>query len=51
MTVGVGDQVDTGIAALRDSLAGIGWTPAEAAGPDDVAAGPGNEAEGEREYE
>ena len=44
MTVGVAEQVDTAIAALRDALASIGWTPADAAVPD-------NEKEGAREYE
>lgn len=44
MTVGVADQVSVGIAALRDSLAAIHWTPADGATPD-------NEAEGTRDYE
>ncbi|MGI4853200.1 MAG: pyridoxal phosphate-dependent aminotransferase [Janthinobacterium lividum] len=34
ITVGVEDQVDTGIAALRDSLAAMGWTPAEVNKPE-----------------
>ncbi len=34
ITVGVEDQVDTGIAALRDSLAAMGWTPAEVSKPE-----------------
>ena len=34
ITVGVEDQVDTGIAALRDSLAAMGWTPAEVTKPE-----------------
>lgn len=44
ITVGVEEQIDTAIAALRDSLANIGWVPADAAVPD-------NENEGAREYE
>ncbi len=34
ITVGVEDQVDTGIAALRDSLAAMGWTLAEVSKPE-----------------
>ena len=34
ITVGVEDQVSTGIAALRDSLAALNWTPAEVMTPD-----------------
>lgn len=34
ITVGVEDQVDTGIAALRDSLAALNWTPAEVMKPE-----------------
>ena len=34
ITVGVEDQVDTGIAALRDSLAALNWTPAEVIKPE-----------------
>ncbi len=34
ITIGVEDQIDTAIAALRDSLASIGWTPAEVDAPD-----------------
>ena len=44
ITVGVEDQIDTAIAALRDALASIGWVPADAAVPD-------NENRGAREYE
>ncbi len=44
ITVGVEDQIDTGIAALRDSLAGIGWTPAEVNAPE-------VQPKKEREYE
>ncbi len=35
ITVGVEDQVDTGIAALRDSLATMGWAPAEVDRPEE----------------
>ncbi len=34
ITVGVEDQVDTGVAALRNSLAAVGWTPVEAQRPE-----------------
>ncbi len=34
MTVGIEDQVGTGIAALRDSLAALHWTPAEVIKPE-----------------
>ncbi len=34
ITVGIADQVDTGIAALRDSLAAMRWTPTEAQRPE-----------------
>ena len=34
ITVGVEDQVDTGIAALRDALAALNWTPAEVMKPE-----------------
>ena len=44
ITVGVAEQIDTAIAALRDSFASIQWTPADAAIPD-------NENEGARDYE
>ena len=47
MTVGVDDQVDTGIAALRDTLAEMQWTPAEARPIGSAEA----RTEGEREYE
>ncbi len=54
MTVGIHDQVSTGIAALRDSLASIGWTPADLATPGDptpAAAILKQTTEGAREYE
>ena len=35
ITVGVEDQVDRGFAALRDSLAAMGWAPAEADRPEE----------------
>jgi histidinol-phosphate aminotransferase len=44
ITMGVEEQMTRGIAALRESLAEIGWTPAES-----VSAG--GRAEGVREYE
>ncbi|MFN2976670.1 pyridoxal phosphate-dependent aminotransferase [Terriglobus aquaticus] len=44
ITIGVEDQIDTAIAVLRESLAAIGWTPAEVDAPE---AGPKEE----REYE
>lgn len=44
ITIGVEDQIDTAIAVVRDSLAAIGWTPAEVDAPE---AGPKEE----REYE
>lgn len=44
ITVGIGDQIDTAIAALRDSFASIQWTPADAATPD-------THNEGARDYE
>jgi histidinol-phosphate aminotransferase len=44
ITIGVEEQMTRGIAALRESLAEIGWTPAES-----VSAK--GRAEGEREYE
>ncbi len=44
ITVGIADQIDTAIAALRDSFASIQWTPADGATPDP-------ELEGAREYE
>ncbi len=47
ITVGVEDQVDTGIAAMRDTLAEMQWTPAEATPVGSTPAG----SEGEREYE
>ncbi len=47
ITVGVEDQIDTGIAALRDSLAAIGWTPAEVNAPEN----PEDEPKEVREYE
>ena len=47
MTVGVDDQVDTGIAALRDTLAEMQWSPAEAKPVGATQSG----SEGEREYE
>ncbi len=34
ITIGVEDQTTTGIAALRDTLAAMNWTPAEAARPE-----------------
>ena len=34
ITVGVEDQVDIGIAALRDALAALNWTPAEVMKPE-----------------
>ncbi len=44
ITVGVEDQIDTAIAVLRESLAAIGWTPAEVDRPDPAP-------KEEREYE
>jgi len=44
ITIGVEDQVSRGIAALRESLKAIGWTPAESV----FAQG---KSEGERDYE
>jgi histidinol-phosphate aminotransferase len=44
ITIGVEEQMTRGIAALRASLAEIGWTPAES-----VSAK--GRSEGEREYE
>lgn len=34
ITIGLEDQITTGIAALRDTLAGMGWTPAEVNKPE-----------------
>jgi len=34
ITIGLEDQITTGIAALRDTLAGMGWTPAEVTKPE-----------------
>lgn len=34
ITIGVEDQIDTAIAVLRESLAAIGWTPAEVNAPE-----------------
>ena len=34
ITIGVEDQIETGIAALRESLEAIGWTPDEITAPD-----------------
>ena len=34
ITIGVEDQIDTAIAVLRESLAAIGWTPAEVDAPE-----------------
>jgi histidinol-phosphate aminotransferase len=45
ITVGIADHVERGLAALKESLAEIGWTPAEA-----IAAN-GRTAEGERDFE
>lgn len=44
ITIGVEDQVERGINALRETLNEIGWTPADAQRPD-------TEKEEEREYE
>jgi len=45
ITVGIEEHVTRGLAALRESLAEIGWTPAEA------VPARGRTAEGEREFE
>ena len=45
ITMGVEEQMTRGIAALRESLAEIGWTPAEGVSAE------GKAAEGVREYE
>lgn len=45
ITVGIEEHVTRGLAALKESLAEIGWTPAEA-----IAAN-GRTAEGERDFE
>jgi len=45
ITIGVEEQVTRGIAALRQSLADIGWTQAES------VLAQGRTAEGERDYE
>ena len=45
ITIGVEEQVTRGIAALRQSLMDIGWTPAES------VLAQGRTAEGERDYE
>lgn len=34
ISIGLEDQITTGIAALRDTLAGMGWTPAEVNKPE-----------------
>ncbi len=49
ITVGVAEQIDTAIAALRDSFGSIGWTPADAAVPETAILE--KQAEGDREYE
>ena len=46
ITVGVSDHVERGLAALRESLAELGWTPQEA-----VGAGTVEHSEAEREFE
>jgi len=45
ITIGIEDHVTRGIAALRESLAEIGWTPAES------VLAHGKAAKGERDYE
>jgi len=45
ITIGVAEQVERGIAALRESLKAIGWTPAES------GFAQGGTATGERDYE
>jgi len=45
ITMGVEEQMTRGIAALRESLAEIGWTPRESVSAE------GKSAEGVREYE
>ena len=45
ITIGVDEHVTRGLAALKESLAEIGWTPSES------MAAPGGAAEGERDYE
>jgi histidinol-phosphate aminotransferase len=45
ITVGVDEHVTRGLAALKESLAEIGWSPSES------MAAPGGAAEGERDYE
>lgn len=46
ITVGVADHVELGLAALRDSLAEIGWSPQEARG-----SGETKHSDAEREFE
>ena len=45
ITVGIADHVERGLAAMKESLAEIGWTPSEA------EPAHGRTAEGEREFE
>jgi len=45
ITIGVDEHVTRGLAALKESLAEIGWSPSES------MAAPGGAAEGERDYE
>ena len=39
ITVGIADHVERGLAAMKESLTEIGWTPAEAVRPSGTAAG------------